>query len=155
MSHRFQSFADAIAAGYVAANKFCEEYRCCQISTRDTSGLHHVGYHFAISVSVPADIADSMGIEVEPTETFGDSVTVWTDDLNKTRQPGAFSVMFDPSTLADAIQKTHDWIDAFYEAHPDAVARCAKREEWLAACAARRAEKIQARKNKFASRGAV
>ncbi len=115
-----------------------------------------MGYNYAITLSIPADIAQSndFGICVVPDETFGDSVTVWTDDLNLLHKSGSFCIMFDPLTLAQAKRKATEWIDAYYAASHSAADRCAQHEAWLFKCANNQARKFQMRKNRLAARSA-
>lgn len=140
MLHTFKSVADAVAAGYTRANRKHGTYRGCEIVARDTSGGNAIHYSYAIAVSIPDQI-DNYTFNYEST-TFGDSVHVWTDDLNQVRQPGSFSVMFAPSDLAATIERAHAWIDAYYAANPESAARLVALEDAQAASDARHAEKM-------------
>lgn len=153
MLHTFKSVDDAVAAGYTRANRKHGTYRGCTIYAHDTSGGNAIHYSYAIAVLIPDQI-DNYTFNYAST-TFGDSVQVWTDDLNQVRQPGSFAVMFAPADLAAAIERAHAWIDAYYAENPASAARLVALEKAQAASEARHAAKMIGRQIRRSARMAA
>ena len=141
--HKFPTKLAAQAAGYVGASSKIGDYGHCAIISSDTSGPNEIGYRYSIHVRVPAWIDDALIPTYSP--YFGDSVQVWTDDLNLVRQPGSFAVMYAPDTLAKAREEASKWVDAYLAADPARQERIRVRLAEAAAATLRRNAKQAAR----------
>lgn len=71
---------------------------------------------------------------------------VWgDDDTNLIHKKGAFTVMYAPEDYAKGIEAAHAWIDAYYAANPESLARYGEQEASRAATSVRQAAKRAAR----------
>lgn len=109
MLHAFDTIEDAINAGYVKAGVTHGSYRdftlfCCAVGCPPRSDRYRIGM-----------ICEN-GTEYMDggTPYFGNTVQVWTNNINKCGQPGRMYVMYTPQEYADAIEQAHAWIDAQY-----------------------------------------
>ena len=117
-THRFDSVADAIGAGYVSvrAGQELAHYRGYAIVGSDTSGRRWFGYRFGVRAHPSDDLIRSGARSLGP---FGSTVTVWTQDRNQLGRPGSFRVMFAPGALDQAIAEAQSSIDAALNGHHD------------------------------------
>lgn len=131
----FVSLDDAIAAGYVVAGpRLYQKYRGCLIHGHDISGRGIRGYSFAIRIEIPEDFtANYMGVFSD--RLFGESIEVKLAREWSKGSGGAGSrdligsggtrhlQMFAADVYNSAIVAARGWTDAWFRAHPDAIAR--------------------------------
>lgn len=134
----FQTFEDAILAGYTAGETI--RYRGFEIRRKDVSGPHSCGYVFAIHVRLdPYELHEWSEFG---DRTFGTSESVLlTQARNKIGQAGAFRPLFSGEVWRQGISDAKRAIDDYYTNDADAAARLAEHEAWRAAVDARHAQK--------------
>lgn len=138
---RFDTMADARAAGYVEARGWHHDYMGLRLYARDASGSRASGERYELVVGAHADPSwsvDSPGDGYPPgweghplqSRTFGQSVAVNISDvLNNMRQPGAYVVMLAPQTIAAAVEAFREQADLFYRENAAAAEWEARRQE--------------------------
>lgn len=144
---RFETMAEARAAGYVAARDWYCDYMGFRLYASDRTQRGETFYLRASAAADPTWGIDSPGHYTPPgfegsalqEKTFGRSEAVKIGDVrNNMRQLGAYVAMFDPATITAAVATFREWVDQFYRANPEAVEWEARRagiendpSEWL------------------------
>jgi len=115
MGHSFDTVEKAKEAGYnVACTRHLETYRGYFIEEVDISGGKSFGYRFAVRAEPCGAIAERSVLG-----TWGNTVTVYTKDLNKVGMRRCYMPMFPPGELVSAIQQAEAAVrEAWAEARP-------------------------------------